>query len=145
MIGSSTNAERRSRLQEFGAHLTVDTSDPAWVQQVRDATGGQGVDVVVDQVTGSLASQTLHATKVLGRIVNVGRLGGNQAEFDFDIHARRRITFRRRHVPHAHEGRSARDHAEDAGGPWILIEAGELRLPISHTFAFAELNAALRR
>src|SRR6185503_16025081 len=93
VIGSSTNAERRAKLKEFGAHLAVDTNDPNWVQQVRDATGGDGVDVVIDQVTGSLTSQTLHATKVLGRIVNVGRLAGNQAEFDFDIHARRRITF----------------------------------------------------
>lgn len=144
VIGSSINAERRSKLKEFGARLAVDTSDPAWVQQVRDATGGEGVDVVVDQVTGSLASQTLHATKVLGRIVNVGRLGGNQAEFDFDIHARRRITFvgvtfRTRSKEEVRE--IVRKMQADLGS---MIETGELALPISHTFGFAQLNEALR-
>ncbi|HEX5007672.1 MAG TPA: zinc-binding dehydrogenase [Hyphomonadaceae bacterium] len=143
VIGTSTNAERRARLTEFGAHLALDTNDPGWVQQVRDATGGQGVDAVIDQVTGSLASQTLHATKVLGRIVNVGRLAGNQAEFDFDIHARRRITFigvtfrtRTRE-----EVREIVRKAQADLGP--ALAAGKLRLPISHTLPFAELKPAL--
>jgi NADPH2:quinone reductase len=143
VVGSSTNAERRGNLKEFGAHLAVDTNDPKWVQQVRDATGGEGVDVVVDQVTGSLASQTLHATKILGRIVNVGRLAGNQAEFDFDIHARRRITF----VGVTFRTRSKEEVREIVRrmqadiGP--LVESGKLSLPVSHTFAFTQLNEAL--
>jgi NADPH2:quinone reductase len=144
VIGSSTNAERRGKLKEFGAHLAVDTSDADWVTHVREATGGAGVDVVVDQVTGALASQTLHATKVLGRIVNVGRLGGNQAEFDFDIHARRRITF----VGVTFRTRSREEVREivrrmqaDLGG---MIEEGKLSLPISHRFGFSELGEALR-
>jgi NADPH2:quinone reductase len=143
VIGTSTNAERRARLGEFGAHLALDTSDPNWVQQVRDATQGDGVDAVIDQVTGSLTSQTLHATKVLGRIVNVGRLAGNQAEFDFDIHARRRITFigvtfRTRTKEEVREI-TRKMHADL--GP--ALAAGKLRLPISHTFPFADLKRAL--
>jgi NADPH2:quinone reductase len=144
VIGSSTHAERRARLSEFGAHLAVDTSNPNWVQQVRDATRGEGVDVVVDQVTGSLASQTLHATKILGRIVNVGRLAGNQAQFDFDIHARRRITlvgvtFRTRSKEEIRE--IVRKMQADIGP---LVETGRLALPVSHTFEFSQLNEALR-
>ena len=143
VIGSSTSAERRGRLGAFGAHLAVDTSNETWIKQVRDATAGRGVDLVVDQVTGALASQTLHATRILGRIVNVGRLGGNQAEFDFDIHARRRITligvtFRTRSKE---EVREIATRLKADLGP--ALAAGKLSLPISHSFAFAELNAAL--
>jgi NADPH2:quinone reductase len=143
VIGSSTNPERRAQLAAFGAHLAIDTSDPNWVQQVRDATGGRGVDLVVDQITGALASQTLHAVKVLGRIVNVGRLGGNQAEFDFDIHARRRITFvgvtfRTRTKEEVRE--INRRMLADLGP---ALAAGKLSLPISHTFPFADLAPAL--
>src|ERR1700733_12191461 len=76
VIGSSTDAGRRGRLKEFGADLAVDSSDPGWLKQVLDATGGEGVDLIVDQVSGKLASQNLAATKIRGRIVNVGRLGG---------------------------------------------------------------------
>ena len=45
---------------------------------------------------------------MLGRIVNVGRLGGAKAEFDFDLHALRRIdyigvTFRTRSIEEVRE------------------------------------------
>jgi NADPH2:quinone reductase len=145
VIGSSTNAERRARLKEFGADVVVDTKDDGWVRQVREATGGEGVDLVVDQITGALASQTLHATRILGRIVNVGRLGGNQAEFDFDIHARRRITlvgvtFRTRSKAEVRE--ISRRMLADIGP---AISDGRLSLPVSDVFAFSDLPAALAR
>ena len=74
-----------------------------WVERAREATGGKGVDLTIDQVSGGLANQTMQAAAVLGRIVNVGRLGGFTAEFDFDLHALKRIdyigvTFRTRSV-----------------------------------------------
>ena len=84
---------RRGRLKEFGADLAVDSSDPGWVDQVLKATGGEGVDLIVDQVSGKVASQNLEATKIKGRIVNVGRLGGTHADFNFDLHAARRISY----------------------------------------------------
>ena len=93
VIGSSTDATRRGRLKEFGADLAVDSSDPGWVDQVLDATGGEGVDLIVDQVSGKVASQNLAATRIKGRIVNVGRLGGTHADFNFDLHAARRINY----------------------------------------------------
>ena len=77
VIGSSTDAMRRGRLKEFGADLAVDSKDPAWVDQVLAATGGEGVDLIVDQVSGPVANQNLKATKVKGRIVNVGRLAAS--------------------------------------------------------------------
>src|SRR5713226_9229574 len=108
VIGSSTDATRRGRLKEFGADLSVDSSDPGWVDQVREATGGEGVDLIVDQVSGRVASQNLAATKIKGRIVNVGRLGGTHADFNFDLHAARRInyigvTFRTRSIEEIRE------------------------------------------
>src|ERR671936_702272 len=50
VIGSSTDATRRSRLKEFGADLAIDSSDPGWVDQGLNATNGEGVDLIVDQV-----------------------------------------------------------------------------------------------
>ena len=52
-----------------------------------EATGGDGVDLIVD--IGHVANANLVATKILGRIVNVGRLGGFTSEFNFDLHAMR--------------------------------------------------------
>ena len=93
VIGSSTHAGRRAQLADFGAHVAIDSSDPAWPEQVRAATGGRGVDLIVDQLAGSTTNASMAAAALCGRIVNVGRLAGMKAEFDFDLHALKRISY----------------------------------------------------
>src|ERR1700694_1650368 len=90
VIGTSTNPARRARLKEFGCDLALDSGDPKWPDEVKKATGGKGVDLIVDQVSASVANQNLAAAALLGRIVNVGRLGGMKGEFNFDLHALKR-------------------------------------------------------
>ena len=143
VIGSSTNADRRAKLKDFGADLAVDSKDPGWADQVLAATGGKGVDLIVDQISGYVANQNLKATAILGRIVNVGRLGGFHGDFDFDLHAARRIdyigvTFRTRSVEEVREiNRAMRADL------WPAIEAGNLALPIDRTFPLDQAAAAL--
>jgi NADPH2:quinone reductase len=147
VIGSSTNAERRARLAEFGADLAIDSRSEGWVEAVLKATGGNGVDLIVDQVSGPVMNQNMRATRILGRVVNVGRLGGMRGEFDFDLHALRRIhyvgvTFRTRSVEEVREiNRRMRVDL------WPAVEAGRLRLPIDRVFgldAAAEAQAHMR-
>src|SRR5579872_3803857 len=45
VIGTSTNAERRARLQEFGCDLALDSTDAHWPAAVKKATADKGVDV----------------------------------------------------------------------------------------------------
>jgi len=142
VIGSSTNDARRARLKDFGADLAVDTRDAAWVDAVLAATGGKGVDLVVDMLSGALVVQSMKATAVLGRIVNVGRLAGMKAEFDFDLHALRRIeyigvTFRTRTLEEVREI-SRRMRAD----LWDAVTAGKLKLPIDRRFPLDEAVAA---
>ncbi len=143
VIGSSTNPERRAKLKDFGADLAIDSKDPGWPDQVLSATDGKGVDLIVDQISGYVANQNLKATAILGRIVNVGRLGGFHGDFDFDLHAARRIdyigvTFRTRSVEDVREiNRLMRADL------WPAIEAGKLALPIDRTFPLDQAAAAL--
>ena len=147
VIATSRDAGRRARLAEVGADLVLDPGDPGWVEQAREATGGKGVDLTIDQVSGSLANQTMQAAAVLGRIVNVGRLGGFTAEFDFDLHALKRIdyigvTFRTRSVE---EVRAI--NAAMRADIWDAVEDGTLSLPIDRTFPLeqaAEAQAHMR-
>ena len=143
VIGSSTNAVRRAQLTAHGADMAIDSSDPAWVDQVLKATDGAGVDVIIDQVSGNLANQNLAATRVLGRIVNVGRLGGTHGDFDFDLHAARRIqyigvTFRTRSMD------EIRDiFAKVKQDIWPAVESGKLKLPIDRVFGFGDIAQAV--
>src|SRR6202789_1585214 len=145
VIGSSTDAVRRGRLKEFGADLAVDSKDPGWVDQVLGATDGEGVDLIVDQVSGKVANQNLAATKVKGRIVNVGRLGGTHADFNFDLHAARRInyigvTFRTRSIEEIRE-----IFDEVRKDIWPAVESRQLQLPIDKVFAFDDIGKAFER
>ena len=142
VIGSSTNEARRARLKDFGADLALDTRDAAWPDAVLAATGGKGVDLVVDMLSGPVVVQTMKATAILGRIVNVGRLAGMKAEFDFDLHALRRIdyigvTFRTRTLEEVRE--ISRRTRTDL---WDAVTAGKLSLPIDRRFPLDEAVAA---
>jgi NADPH:quinone reductase len=147
VIGTSTNAERRGRLKEFGADIAIDTNAPGWPEAVLQATGGKGVNLVVDMLSGPVVAQTMKATAVLGRIINVGRLAGARAEFDFDLHALRRIdyigvTFRTRTLEEVREiNRRMRADL------WDAVTAGKLALPIDRRFpldAAVEAQAHMR-
>ncbi len=142
VIGTSTNAGRRARLTEFGADLALDSGTADWPDAVLEATEGEGVHLIVDQVSASVANQNLAAARILGRIVNVGRLGGFKGEFDFDLHALKRIdyigvTFRTRSVEEVRE-----INAKMRADLWPAVEAGRLRLPIDRTFPLDEAAAA---
>ena len=143
VIGTSTNAGRRARLKEFGADLAVDTTKPNWSEEVLAATDGKGVDLIVDQVSASVANENMKAAAVLGRIVNVGRLGGFKGEFDFDLHALKRIdyigvTFRTRS---AEEVRAIVSTMR--ADLWGDVESGRLKLPIDKVFPLEQAAAAL--
>jgi NADPH2:quinone reductase len=143
VIGTSTNAQRRARLKEFSCDLALDSGDPKWSEQVKEGTGGKGVDLIVDMVSGGVANQNLEAAALLGRIVNVGRLGGMTGEFNFDLHALKRIdyigvTFRTRTPQEVRE--IIRLMRADL---WPAVEAGKLALPIDRTFPLEEIAEAL--
>ena len=143
VIGTSTNPERRARLAEYGCDLALDSSAADWPERVKAATSGKGVDLIVDLVSAPVANQNLEAASILGRIVNVGRLGGMKGAFDFDKHALKRIdyigvTFRTRSAEEVREiNRLMRADL------WPAIEAGKLSLPIHKTFRLADIAEAL--
>jgi NADPH2:quinone reductase len=142
VMGTSTNPERRARLKEFGPDHVLDTTDPAWPDEALSATHGKGVNLIVDQVSASVANQNMKAAAILGRIINVGRLGGMRGDFDFDLHALKRIdyigvTFRTRSLEEVRE--IVRKMRADL---WPAIEAGKLHLPIDRTFPLDQAAAA---
>jgi NADPH:quinone reductase len=143
VIGTSTNADRRARLHEFGCDLALDSRDPHWPVAVKKATADKGVDVIVDMISAGAANQNLEAAAVLGRIINVGRLGGNEGEFDFDLHALKRIdyigvTFRTRSLDEIREINPLM-----RADLWPALEGGKLALPIYKTYALDDMAEAL--
>lgn len=130
IIGTSTKQERRDGLHAFGADFAVNSKDDDWAQQVVKMTDNRGADLSIDFLAGPLFNDNMRAVRIGGRIINVGRMAGESAEVDFDLHSMRRIqylgmTFRTRSVENVGEiaGRVRADL-------WDALQAGKLSLPI---------------
>jgi NADPH:quinone reductase-like Zn-dependent oxidoreductase len=72
----SSSDEKLARARELGADACINYRDtPQWGQAVREATGGQGVDIVVE-TSGATLAQSVAALAFGGAILVVGFVGG---------------------------------------------------------------------
>lgn len=142
IAGTSRDPSKTPRLQALGATHMFNSSKPEWADELLKAADSKGVDVVVDFVSGPTVVGSMKACNVLARMVNVGRLGGGTAEFNFDQHAAKRITytgvtFRTRSVEEINDI-VTRARAE----LWTAVSGGKIALPIDKTFKLEEAAAA---
>jgi NADPH2:quinone reductase len=93
IIATSTNESRRQKLASFGADIVLNSRDVHWESEALAATGGEGVDLLADLVAGPLVIAGMRVTRVGGRMINIGRVGGEHGTVDFDLHSMRRITY----------------------------------------------------
>jgi NADPH:quinone reductase len=116
-----------------------------WVARMRDATAGQGADVVLDMVGGDYTSRNLNALATEGRLVQIAFLKTPQVSLDLSQVMRRRLwitgsTLRPRSV--AEKSALARELERHV---WPLIESGRVRPVIDTVVPLAEAAEAHRR
>ncbi|MDC1194765.1 zinc-binding dehydrogenase [Pseudomonadota bacterium] len=143
IIGTSTKPEKFDRLKQLGADIVVNSKDPKWSEEVLDKTNGEGVDLIIDQLSGYTVNQNMLATKIKGNIVNVGRLAGGPSEFNCDIHALRRINYK----GVTFRTRSLDEIRNVFANMWNdlsnMVSNGSLSMPIEKVFDFNDVSQAL--
>jgi len=111
---------------------------------VREATGGRGVDVILDMVGGDYVPRELKCLADDGRLVFIAFLRGAKAELDIAEVMRRRLTLSGstlRPRPTAVKGAIAAALRERV---WPLIEQGRIRPVVYRTFPLAQAAEAHR-
>ncbi|UCE31315.1 MAG: zinc-binding dehydrogenase [Burkholderiales bacterium] len=141
VIGSSRSDARLAALRAFGMDDGIELSGD-WVGGLERLAGAAGIPLAIDMVAGTTVNGLMRAAAVRGRIVNVGRLAGMHGEFDFDLHAKKRIdyigvTFRTRSTEEI-ETLIARMN-EDL---WEHVDAGRIRVPVDRVFTLDDVVAA---
>jgi NADPH2:quinone reductase len=75
VIATASSASRAERIKQFGADEVIDYTQEDLNSRVCDITGGEGVDLVVEQVGGSMLEASVRSLTYGGRISWVGQAG----------------------------------------------------------------------
>ncbi|MEL7158917.1 MAG: zinc-binding dehydrogenase, partial [Actinomycetota bacterium] len=68
------------RCRALGADVAVDYANASFADAVAEATGGVGVDVVLDVIGGEYTIDNIRSLRVGGRIIQVGVMGQQKVE-----------------------------------------------------------------
>jgi len=144
VFATAGSVDKCAVCQQLGAERAINYRREDFVSVVTEATGGSGVDVILDMIGGSYAERNQQALAVEGRLVQIGIMEGSKITLDLlQMMVRRQTitgsTLRARSV--ADKAAIARLVQEKA---WPLIEAGSIRTVIDRTFPLAEVAAAHR-
>jgi putative PIG3 family NAD(P)H quinone oxidoreductase len=135
-------ASKLDRCRELGATLAINYKEQDFVAVVREASQGQGVDLILDPVGGAYLKQNLDLLKKNGRLINIGLLGGSTAEINLGTvlgKSLRIIGTRLRSRPLAQKIKITRLFADRF---WPLLESGRLQPVVDTVFPIAESQAA---
>jgi len=143
VIGTSGSPDKLSRLKTLGLDVAINTRAPDFAAQVLEATGGQGANLVVNTVGGSVFAECLRCMAFEGRLATVGYVDHQlKAEIDIQaLHVKRLTLF-----GVSNKMRSADQRA--AGLPAFkadllpAIADGRIRPLVDRVFPFDELPAA---
>jgi tumor protein p53-inducible protein 3 len=82
ILVTAGSAEKCQRCRDHGADVAINYRDGDFAPAVREATGGQGVDVVLDSIGGRYLASNLASLAMDGRLVIIGLMGGGHSEID---------------------------------------------------------------
>lgn len=94
VLGTAGSEAKLASARDLGLDVGIDYRREDFAQRVHAATGGRGVDVVVDFVGASYLDANLRAMAEKGRMVVVGLLGGLSAELPLAMLLQKRLTVR---------------------------------------------------
>jgi putative PIG3 family NAD(P)H quinone oxidoreductase len=140
-VGSDDKARA---CEALGATRAINYRSQDFVEEIKQLTGGRGVNLILDIMGGSYLPRNLAALAVDGRLVVIGLMGGETASIDLRRVLGRRLTItgstlRPRSVEE--KGQIAAALAREV---WPLIEAGRVKPILYKTFPLADAAAAHR-
>ena len=144
VFATAGSPEKCAVCRELGAERAIDYQREDFQAVIKEATGGRGVDVILDMVGGPYIEKNLRALAVEGRLVQIAFLQGSKASLDL-VH----LMVRRQTITGSTlRPRSVEDKAAIARAlhekVWPLLEGGRVRPVIDRTFPLGDAAEAHR-
>jgi NADPH2:quinone reductase len=143
VIGTSGSAEKLGRLEALGLDIGICVRGAGFAERVMEVTSGKGVDLVVNNVGGSVFAECVRVMAYKGRLATVGYVDGVlSSEIDLmALHGKRLRLF-----GVSSKMRSPAEIAENVRGfvRGVLpaVEDGRVRPVVDRVFPFEELPQA---
>jgi putative PIG3 family NAD(P)H quinone oxidoreductase len=144
VFATAGSAEKCAACEAMGAERCINYRDTDFVAAIRELTGGNGVDVVLDMVGGDYVPRNLDALALEGRLVQIGTLGGSNTEINVGVIMQKRLTV----TGSTLRARPVADKARIASAVrdlvWPLLESGAVKPIIHATFPLRDAAGAHR-
>lgn len=128
--------------RELGADHAINYKTEDFVEQVKMITGGKGVELVLDMVSGGYVARNIDCLAPDGRHVTIAVLGGPKAEINMAKVMTKRLTLTGSTLrPRSAEFKRLLAD-EIARAAWPLFAEGKLRPVMDRTFPLREAGAA---
>ncbi len=144
VLATAGSDEKCAACRDLGADHAINYRTEDFVAAAKAATGGRGVDLILDMVGGDYINRNYDAAAESGRIVQIAFLNGPKAEVDF-----RRLMMKR--LTHTGSTLRPRTIAEKAGiareleaKVWPLLTEGRCKPVIHARFPLAQAAEAHR-
>ena len=139
-VGTETKA---ALAREAGASHTILYTERDWVEEVRQLTGGEGVDVVYDSVGQATFTKGLDCLKMRGMMVHFGQSSGPVPPFDTRVLSAKGSLYLARPTLASHIAKPE-ELAARAGDVFRWIDEGRIKLRIEHEYQLPEAAVAHR-
>ena len=142
VFATAGSDEKCAACVKLGAEKAFNYKTQDWAEELKNATDGKGVNVILDMVGGDYVPKELKSLAVDGRLVMIAFLGGMKAEVDLSVVMSKRLqitgsTLRPRTIEFKGEvAKSLRERV------WPLIDAGKIKPVIYKTFPLAQAAEA---
>ena len=145
VIATAGSPSKCEACRALGADIAIDYSKEDFVDVIKTATEGRGVDVILDMVGGDYIERNIKCLADDGRLVNIAYQKGSIAQIDFMRVMLKRLTITGstlRVRTNAIKGGIAQAVAKNA---FPLISAGKVKVLIDSTFPLRDAAAAHAR
>ncbi len=143
-IVTAGSDEKCARCRDLGADVAVNYRSGDFAAEAKQATGGRGVDVVLDSIGAPYLRGNLDALAVGGRLVLIGLMGGAKAELNLGALLTRRLQV----IGSTLRARPVEEKAEIVAGFLArfgaALESGEIHPVVHRSFSLGEAAEAHR-
>jgi len=134
--------DKCARARQIGADHAIDYRSEDFVEAVGRITGGAGVHVVIDMVSGDYVARNLKCLAEDGRHVTIAVQRGARAEINMALVMTRRLTLTGSTLRPRPDDVKALIADEILHNVWPLVEDGALRPVLDRRFPLVEAAAA---